>query len=217
MASPYEVAHIDELESIPVANGEVNWRPVRRRFGIEAFGVNVFTAEAEGDLVVEDHSERDGPEELYVVLRGRAAFTLSDGEEVDAPAGTLVFVRPGTRRVARAAEPDTAVLGVGAKAGEVFRPSGWEWGAVAFARLNAGDEKEGRRILEEGLARDPGHWAGEYNLACFEARTGRVDEAIAALRRAVEAEPERVRPFAATDEDLASLREDARFKELVHG
>lgn len=217
MGEAYDVARIDELESIPVVNGKLNWRPVRRRFGIEAFGVNVFTAGAEGDLVVEEHFERDGPEELYLVLRGRATFTLGDREEVDAPAGTLVFVRPGTRRAARAAEPDTAVLGVGAKAGEVFQPSGWEWGAVAFARLNAGDEEEGRRVLEEGIARDPGHWGGQYNLACFEARIGRPDEAIAALRRAVEAEPDRVRPFAAKDEDFTSIRDDPRFQELVNG
>jgi quercetin dioxygenase-like cupin family protein len=215
MADGYEVARIDELESIPVANGTVNWRPVRRRFGIQAFGVNVFTADAVGDLVIEDHYERDGTEELYVVLRGRAAFTLGDGDEIDAQPGTLIFVRPGTRRVARAGEPDTAVLGVGAKAGEVFEPSGWEWGAVAFARLNAGDEEEGRRVLEEGIAREPEHWAAQYALACFEARTGRTEEALAALGRAVEAEPDRVRPFAAADEDLASLRDDPRFGELV--
>jgi quercetin dioxygenase-like cupin family protein len=190
---------------------------VRRRFGIEAFGVNVFAAEAAGDLVIEDHEERDGPEELYVVLRGRATFTLGEGEDVDAPAGTLVFVRPGTRRVARAAEPDTAVLGVGAKPGEVFQPSGWEWSAVAFAHLNAGDEEEGRRVLEEGIAREPEHWAAQYNLACFEARTGRPDAALAALGRAVAGEPDRVRPFAAQDEDLASLRDDPRFQELIGG
>jgi mannose-6-phosphate isomerase-like protein (cupin superfamily) len=211
----FEVAAIDELEAVPVVSGTLTWRPVRRRFGIEAFGVNVFTAENEGDLVVEDHYERDGPEELYVVLRGRAAFTLGEDDEIDAPAGTLVFVRPGTRRVATAREPRTAVLGAGAKRGEVYEPSGWEWGAVAFARLEEGDEAEARRVLEEGIARDPDSWAGQYNLACFEARTGRNEEALAALKRAVEGEPDRVRQFAGTDEDLAPLRADPRFQELV--
>ncbi len=32
----------DALESIPVADGLV-WHPIRRRFGISAFGINVLT------------------------------------------------------------------------------------------------------------------------------------------------------------------------------
>jgi quercetin dioxygenase-like cupin family protein len=214
---PYEVATIDDLEEVPVLQGALTWRPVRRRFGIEAFGVNVFSAEQAGELVVEDHYEREGPEELYVVLRGRAAFTLGDGEEVDAPVGTLVFVRPGTHRVAIAREPGTAVLGVGAKPGEPFEPSGWEWGAIAFAHLNRGDEEEGRRVIEDGVARDPDSWAAQYNLACFEARTGHPEEALEALGRAVEGDPESVRRFATGDEDFASIRDDPRFRKLIGG
>jgi quercetin dioxygenase-like cupin family protein len=214
---PYEVATIDDLEEVPVLQGALTWRPVRRRFGIEAFGVNVFSAEQAGELVIEDHYEREGPEELYVVLRGRAAFTLGDGEEVDAPVGTLVFVRPGTHRVATAREPGTAVLGVGAKPGEPFEPSGWEWGAIAFAHLNRGDEEEGRRVIEDGVARDPDSWAAQYNLACFEARTGHPEEALEALGRAVEGDPESVRRFATGDEDFASIRDDPRFRKLIGG
>lgn len=217
MDRPYEVATIDDLDKVPVLQGALTWRPVRRRFGIEAFGVNVFSAEQAGELVVEDHYEREGPEELYVVLRGRAAFTLGDGEEVDAPVGTLVFVRPGTHRVATAREPGTAVLGVGAKPGEPFEPSGWEWGAIAFAHLNRGDEEEGRRVIEDGVARDPDSWAAQYNLACFEARTGHPEEALEALGRAVEGDPESVRRFATGDEDFASIRDDPRFRKLIGG
>ena len=217
MDRPYEVATIDDLDKVPVLQGALTWRPVRRRFGIEAFGVNVFSAERAGELVIEDHYEREGPEELYVVLRGRAAFTLGDGEEVDAPVGTLVFVRPGTHRVATAREPGTAVLGVGAKPGEAFEPSGWEWGAIAFAHLNRGDEEEGRRVIEDGVARDPDSWAAQYNLACFEARTGHPEEALEALGRAVEGDPESVRRFATGDEDFASIRDDSRFRELIGG
>ncbi len=101
----YEVAHLDELESLPVNNGEFTWRPVRRRFGISAFGTNAYTGDR-GKRVIEEHHERDGHEEMYVVLRGRATFALGD-DEVDAPAGTLVFVQPGTRRGA-VGEPERA-------------------------------------------------------------------------------------------------------------
>ena len=44
----YQVASFDELERIPVMHG-LEWRPVRRRFGIAAFGVNAYTAEKPGD------------------------------------------------------------------------------------------------------------------------------------------------------------------------
>ena len=138
MSEGYDVAHLDELEELPINNGEFVWRPVRRRFGITAFGTNAYTAEA-GQRVVEEHSESDGHEEMYVVLRGRATFTLGD-DEIDAPAGTLVFAKPGTKRGAVATEDGTAVLAVGAKPGVVFVPSPWEDIFAAFSYA----EKPGR-------------------------------------------------------------------------
>src|SRR5256885_14575905 len=122
----YEVVHVDELEELSInnPNGAFVLRPVRRRFGITAFGRNAYTGNA-GQRVIEEHFERDNHQEMYVVLRGRATFMLDD-DETDAPAGTIVFVRPNTRRGAIAAEDDTAVLAVGAKPGVVFEPSLWE-------------------------------------------------------------------------------------------
>jgi mannose-6-phosphate isomerase-like protein (cupin superfamily) len=76
----YQVAHLDDLDRLPVEHG-LEWRFIRRRFGIRAFGVNAYTAEKPGDWVVEEHTETQYQhEELYVVVRGRARFTL-DGEE----------------------------------------------------------------------------------------------------------------------------------------
>src|SRR3954452_5617097 len=114
----YQTAHLSELESIPVGDRGLLWRPIRSRFDIQAFGVNAYTAEP-GHEVVEEHTEKTyGHEELYVVVSGRARFTL-DGEEVDAPAGTLVHLPdPAVRRTAVAVDPGTAVLAVGAKRGE---------------------------------------------------------------------------------------------------
>ncbi|TML39306.1 MAG: hypothetical protein E6G25_08490 [Actinobacteria bacterium] len=79
MNEGYEVAHIDELEELPINDGEFVWRPIRRRFGITAFGTNAYTAQA-GQRVIEEHNERGGHEEMYVVLRGRATFALGDDE-----------------------------------------------------------------------------------------------------------------------------------------
>jgi quercetin dioxygenase-like cupin family protein len=218
MPDGWEVKHFDEIEAISTFNGSLNWHPVRREFGIGAFGAGVYTAD-EGGLLIEDHRERDGHEELYTVLRGRATFKLGEegDEEVDAPPGTLLFVRPGTRRTAVAREDGTAVLAVGAKRGEVFEPSGWEWGALAFAHLRAGQEEVGRATLNDGIERYPNHWAGHFNLACYEALTGRHEAALEALRRAIELDSEQTRKFAATDADLDVLRSDPRFAELVGG
>ena len=70
--SSYEVVHIDELESFPVDEEGLTWRPIRRRFDIRGFGVNAYTAERDGQRVVEEHRETNGHEELYVVIAGRA-------------------------------------------------------------------------------------------------------------------------------------------------
>lgn len=47
MADAYQVAHLDELDSFPAGAGGLTWRPVRRRFGIEAFGLNLACYEAQ--------------------------------------------------------------------------------------------------------------------------------------------------------------------------
>jgi quercetin dioxygenase-like cupin family protein len=121
------VIHIDDVESLPVLDGELQWHPLRQTLGVRAFGINAYTAAKAGDLVVEEHDEGSlGHEEIYVVLAGRATFTLG-GEEHDAPAGTVVHLAdPGINRVARAAEDGTRVLAVGGPVGKAFEPSSWE-------------------------------------------------------------------------------------------
>jgi quercetin dioxygenase-like cupin family protein len=211
--SGYEVVHIDELEELPINNGEFVWRPVRRRFGITAFGTNAYTADA-GQRVVEEHAEQDNHQEMYVVIRGRATFTL-DGEEVDAPAGTIVYAHPNTRRGAVAAEDGTAVLAVGAKPGVVFEPSLWEEIFAANAYADKGELDKGRKLIADLLAEHPDSWQGYYNAACLEARAGDKEQAFGHLERAVSLEPEKVREFAANDSDFDSIRDDPRFSAVT--
>jgi hypothetical protein len=105
---------------------------VRRHFDIRAFGVNAITGDA-GDELVEPHHERDdeanltdGHEELFAVMSGHAVFSVG-GEAVDAPAGTLVFVRdPALVRSARATVDATAILAIGGRPGAPFEISRWE-------------------------------------------------------------------------------------------
>jgi tetratricopeptide (TPR) repeat protein len=206
----YEVAHIDELEAFPVDDEGLTWRPIRRRFDIRAFGTNAYTAERAGQRVIEEHAEKDNHEELYVVIAGRATFTL-DGEQIEAPAGTLVFCRPGARRGAVAAEPGTTVLAVGGKPGVVFEPSPWEetFTAVGYAKL--GELERARETFRAAVERNPGVWQSHFNWACIEALEGNRELALEQLERAAELAPEEVRKYAAEDSDFDSLRDDPRF------
>jgi len=206
MSEGYEVAHVDELEALPINQGEFVWRPLRRQFGISAFGTNVYTADRAGQRVIEEHFERDGHEEMYVVLRGRATFTLGD-DEVDAPPGTLVFARPGTKRGAFAAEDRTAVLAVGAKPGVVFEPSPWEGVFAAYSYAENGDLERGREAVREAIATHPDAWQGYYNAGCMEARFGDEDVAIEHLAKAIELNPDETKKAAANDSDFDSIRD----------
>ena len=206
----YEVAHVDDLEAIPDSHGLV-WRPVRKRFDVRAFGVNAYTSEEVGGQVVEEHTESQlGHEEIYVVLRGSATFTL-DGEEVELDAGTLVHIAdPEVKRVAISREPETTVLALGGKPGEPYVVSAWEAMFAAMPAARRGDWDEAIRLHHEALAERPDHPALLYNLACMEARAGRPVDALAHLRRAVDLEPKWA-AYARTDTDFASIRREPGF------
>lgn len=182
----FQVARIDVLDRIPVEHG-LEWRPIRRRFGIRAFGTNAYTAASVGDWVVEEHTEeRLGHEELYVVVSGRAQFTVGE-ETFDAPAGTLVFISdPALKRVAVAEEEGTTVLAVGGKPGEAFTPSMWEW----LFEASAQPLERGIETMHEALREFREHPVLLYNLACIEARGGLLDDARGHLARAIELRPD---------------------------
>jgi len=202
----YQVAHIDEIERLPAFGEQSVWRPVRHHLGITAFGVNAYTADGPGQRVVEEHDElgdsgAGGHQELYVVLSGRAAFTVDD-DQFEAGPGTLVFLGdPGVTRGAVALEPDTTVLAIGGERGKPYAVSAWEY---AFRGLAKGGH-EGAEIFAEGIARYPERASLQYNLACMHALDGDRDAAIAALGHAIDINRE-ARDWARDDDDLACLR-----------
>src|SRR6476659_2561773 len=200
------VITIDEVESLPVLGGELQWHPLRHTLGIRAFGMNAYTAAKAGDLVVEEHDEGSlGHEEVYVVLAGRATFTL-DGEEFDAPAGTVVHLAdPNVTRVARAVEDGTRVLAVGGPPDAAFEPSPWEPAFRAEALARASDPEGAVAIVRESLEQHPDNPSVLYNTACFEALAGYDDHAIVHLKSAIEQRPQALE-WAQADDDLASLR-----------
>jgi len=202
----YAVARLDDIEALP-GPGTLTWRPVRAHLGIRAFGTNAYTATDAGEDVVEPHTENPqlGHEELYFVARGRATFTL-DGEEIDAPAGTYVFV-PDTsvHRHAVAVEPGTTVLSFGGP--PTFTPSAWEW-AFRVPPLIDSDPARARELVEDGLHVHPDAAGLRLWRAKLEARDGRPDAAREEMRAAIAARPDLEGP-AREDEDLGPLFEPA--------
>lgn len=198
--------HLDDIERIP-GPATLTWLPVRATLGIRAFGCNAYVAATVGEDVVEPHTEEDpedpeaAHEELYFVARGRAEFTI-DGERIDAPAGTYVFVPdPRSHRHAVAAEEGTTVLSFGGPPS--FAPSAWEWTFRAKPFFDS-DPARAREILDEGVRAHPDSPGIAYHRARLAARQGDADEAASELRRAVARRPE-LRDDAAKDADLRGV------------
>ena len=207
----FKVAAVDEIEAIDYRQ-ETHMRPVGAHLGITAFGTNAWTGADVGDRLIPEHQEDEGNEELYAVLRGRARFEI-DGESVDAPAGTLVFVRPEGNRTAFAEEAGTTVLALGSTVGQPYHGGGWEVWAPFQPQFEAGEYEAVIDSARETLEAS-GYAAPLYNLACCEALAGRTDDAIAHVRVAIEKRPS-LRDLAKEDTDLDPLRDEAAFKELV--
>jgi hypothetical protein len=136
--APYgsvRLADVDTLEQVDPENDDINdgtFHLVRRHFDVRSFGVNAVIGNA-GDEMIEEHHELDseenrtnGHEELFAVMTGHAVFKV-DGEEIDAPAGTIVFVRdPALLRAARATADDTTIFMIGGPTGVPYTISRWE-------------------------------------------------------------------------------------------
>lgn len=211
--SGYEVTRLEEIDELD--DGRCPWRPVRHHFGITSFGVNAWTARAAGDRIINEHAEDDDDahEELYLVQSGRARFEL-DGDQVDAPAGTFVYARPGVSRTAFAEEAGTTVIALGGTPGKVYEPIGWELWAPYQRLYEAGEYGRAADEARPFAETHPEYPALLYNLACCEALAGRSADAIAHLRLALE-RSDGLRSLAAGDSDLDSIRADAAFSELI--
>jgi tetratricopeptide (TPR) repeat protein len=100
---------------------------------------------------------------------------------------------------------DAAVLAVGGKPGEAFEVSAWETMFAAAPLVREERWDEAIELHEDALAERPNSAPLLYNLACFESRAGRRDDALRHLQRAVELEPTWVAE-AAEDPDFDAIR-----------
>ena len=205
----WHVAHLDDIER---RDRDI---PVREHLGIRAFGINAYTPREDGTLIGEHDEAGSGQEELYLVLDGHATFEV-DGEVVEAPPGTLVFVGPAAQRKATG---DATVLAVGATPGKAYEPLDWgdAWPFHRESMTAYGEERyaDALEAVRSGLEHSPDNSGLHYNYACFATLAGDTgDDMFAHLKRSVELRP-RFREDARRDEDLAAVRDDPRFEEAL--
>jgi hypothetical protein len=207
--SKWKVARLDDIER---RGRDI---PVREHLGIHAFGINAYTPSEDGTLINEHDESGQGQEELYIVLDGSATFEL-DGDTVEAPAGTFVFVGPESRRKATG---DATVLAVGATPGQAYQAIDWgeAWPFHSDSMKAYGEQRYADALDEVrgGLERMPDHPGLHYNYACFSTLAGATgDDTFTHLRRSVELFP-RFREDARKDDDFAAVRDDPRFEEAL--
>lgn len=189
-----------------------------RALGIGAFGVGAAFQRTAGGPVIPGHHEAgpggDRHEELYIVVQGSARFTV-DGDEIDAPQGTAVFVHdPAAMRSAISTAEDTLVLAVGGPRGAAYRVTPAQAQEGFWDAYRAKDYAAALASTKRALELYPGNAHLLYNVGCMEALLGDDDAALTALAESV-AQWEPYKEQARKDDDFASLREDPRFVELV--
>ena len=114
----YSVVNVDEIEG-EGPGGAVRF--VRRRLGVEAFGINWF--ELPPNATGHEHDESESrQEEVNVVIRGSGVYRV-EGEEVPVRAGTFLRFDPGTTRVPVAGPDGLTMIAVGARRGS-YEPRG---------------------------------------------------------------------------------------------
>src|SRR4051812_49167441 len=205
-------------ERLAEAEDDRGYVRLRNDLDIGAFGVSAAFQRKAGERLVGEHDEigpgSDRHEELYVIVQGGATFTI-DGEEVDAPQGTAIFVRdPESKRGAVATADETIVLAVGGRRGEAYRLGPMQSADGFFDKYNAKDYAGALEALSPGLEAFPGNALLLYNVACMSALLGDRETAVTALAESV-SKWEPYKELARDDDDFVSLRDDPKFVELI--
>jgi len=114
----YSTINVDEIEG-EGPGGAVRF--VRRRLGVEAFGINWF--EIPPNSPGREHDETDtDQEEVNVCIRGSGVYRV-EGEEVPVRVGSFFRFDPGTTRQPVAGPDGLTLIAVGARGGS-YEPRG---------------------------------------------------------------------------------------------
>jgi hypothetical protein len=133
VSAGFWVKRLEDVPLVPTDDPEdFDWYPLQHHFEIGAFGVNAFGGD-EGISLVAEHDERKAEhQELYLVVKGAARFTI-EGQAVDVPALSIVAVPdPAVTRAAVSTEDGTIVVAIGAPADSGFETT---WRAKHFEQV----------------------------------------------------------------------------------
>jgi hypothetical protein len=114
----YSLVNVDEIEGEGPA-GAVRF--VRRRLGVEAFGINWIEIPPDGDG--REHDEQETRQEEVIVVAHSSGSYRVDGEEVPVRVGTIMRFEPQTTRVPVAGPEGLTFVAVGARRGS-YEPRG---------------------------------------------------------------------------------------------
>jgi uncharacterized cupin superfamily protein len=115
-----------DLTNHPIVATEFGrWQPLNGPLGLTAFGINAVVCDPGEAFDIRHDETESGHQEVYVVVSGRAEFTLDD-DTVEAGPGQIVAVPdPASVRQYRALEPDTRIVCVGAAPGDAHPYGDW--------------------------------------------------------------------------------------------
>ena len=92
------------------------WQPLNAPLGVTAFGISAVVCDPDEPFTIDHDEAETGQQEVYVVVAGRARFTIGD-ETLDAVPGEVVAVAdPAVTRGFIALDPETRIVCVGAGA-----------------------------------------------------------------------------------------------------
>jgi hypothetical protein len=129
----YWVKRLVEVPLVPTDDPEdFDWYPLQHHFGLGAFGLNAFGGDAGIQLVAEHDERKSGQEEVYVVIRGAARFTLNSGERKAEAVSIVAIPDPAVTRAAVATEDGTIVLAIGGRGDSGFATT---WRPAHFERV----------------------------------------------------------------------------------
>lgn len=113
------------IEEIPYYQGPnaipgIRFHTAARELGVTAWGMNVLALDSGCTDYPEHDHEKDGQEEVYVVLRGEGILQAG-GEQTSLTSGMMVRVGPSEKRKLLPGPQGITVLAIGATPGKPYQ------------------------------------------------------------------------------------------------
>jgi mannose-6-phosphate isomerase-like protein (cupin superfamily) len=111
-----------EPYSGPNAIPGIRFRAVRGALGVSAWGMNVLELDPKCEGYPEHDHEKDGQEEVYLVLEGSAVL-VAEGSERNVSEGDFILVPPGVKRKFVTRDEGVKLLALGGTPGKAYPSS----------------------------------------------------------------------------------------------